>query len=267
METRDNHHLIGGALHPSASIAAQMERTMTTLIKAMARETERELRQMLDSPEYAMDTDGNPASRARIILSGIRRKYEPLFAKWAAKAAKRMVNASLRQSTTTLRMSLHEIAEDLTLSPDLFNSRLREVVTASTNEAAMLIRTIPTDYLTKVQGAVMRSITSGSGLSTLVPFLRKQYGENIRKARNVAHDQTRKAYGNINATRLQAMGSESFEWRHSHGGKHPRPQHEAWNGKIFRWDDLPVDDRFGPVIPGQAINCRCFARPVFTVNK
>jgi SPP1 gp7 family putative phage head morphogenesis protein len=95
-----------------------------------------------------------------------------------------------------------------------------------------------------------------------MPFMREKYGQNVRKARNVAHDQTRKAYSSISNARMQAAGIEEFEWCHSHGGKTPRPQHEEWNGKTFRFDKPPVDDTFGPVLPGIAINCRCFARPI-----
>jgi SPP1 gp7 family putative phage head morphogenesis protein len=183
-------------------------------------------------------------------------------------ATNRMIRQTIRHSTVTLNMSLKEIAKEIELDPAFLNSgRLREIVMASTQEAAGLIRTLPEQYLSQVQGQVMRSITTGNGLKTLMPFMREKYGQNVRKARQVAHDQTRKAYSSIANARMQSAGIEEFEWVHSHGGKVPRQQHLDWNGKIFRFDKPPVDDTFGPVLPGIAINCRCFARPILNFGQ
>ena len=254
----------GGALISSASIADQYQKAIVALVKKMAEESEKELRKMFNDPGYAMDAvDGNPASRARIIINYLKRKYGKYFNRLAQVATERMIRQTIRHSTVTLNMSLKDIAKDLNLDPAFLNSgRLREIVTASTQEAAQLIKTIPEQYLSQVQGQVMRSITTGSGLQTLVPFLREKYGQNVRKARNVAHDQTRKVYSSISNARMVNAGVEEFEWCHSHGGKTPRQQHMDWNGKTFRFDKPPVDDRFGAVLPGIAINCRCFARPI-----
>jgi SPP1 gp7 family putative phage head morphogenesis protein len=255
----------GGALISSASIADQYQKAVVALIVRMCAETERELRAMFTDPGYAMDAvDGNAASRARIIINYLQRKYGKYFNKLAKVATDRMIRRTIKHSTVTLGMSLREIAKDLELDPAFLNSgRLKEIVTASTQEAANLIKVIPEEYFKQqVQGQVMRSITSGSGLQTLVPFLREKYGQNVRKARQVARDQTRKAYSSISNARMVDAGIEEFEWCHSHGGKVPRKQHLDWNGKTFRFDKPPVDDRFGAVLPGIAINCRCFARPI-----
>jgi SPP1 gp7 family putative phage head morphogenesis protein len=256
----------GGALISSASIADQYQKAIVALVKKMAEESEKELRKMFSDPGYAMDAiDGNPASRARIIINYLKRKYGKYFNRLAQVATERMIKQTIKHSTAALGMSLREIAKDLELDPAFLNSgRLKGIVTASTQEAAQLIKTIPEQYLSQVQGQVMRSITTGSGLQTLVPFLREKYGQNVRKARSVAHDQTRKAFSSISNARMVNAGIEEFTWQHSHGGKVPRKQHLEWNGQVFRFDDPPKDDRFGPCLPGILPNCRCFARPVIS---
>ncbi|WP_321905136.1 phage head morphogenesis protein [Paraburkholderia tropica] len=254
----------GGALISSAAIAEQYQKSIVALIQRMCAEAERDLKAMFNDPGYAMDAvDGNPVSRSRIIINHLKRKYGAYFTKLAKSATDRMIKQTVRHSTVTLGMSLRELGAELELSPKFLESgRLREIVMASTQEAAQLIKTIPDNYLSQVQGQVMRSITTGSGMETLMPFMREKYGQNVRKARSVANDQTRKAYSSISNARLQAAGVKKFEWCHSHGGKTPRKQHLDWNGKIFRFDQPPVDDAFGAVLPGIAINCRCFARPI-----
>ena len=255
--------LTGGALIPSAAIATDFERTILTLIRKMCQETKRDLKTMFDDPAYALDDsvgDGNPASRARIILSGLMDKYDPLFRKWAKKAAKRMVERNLKHSSRQINKSLREISKDFVVQPDFMSDRLREITTASINEAVGLIKLIPQKYLTEVSGAVMRSIQpGGEGMKSLIPFLNDKYDQNIRHARLVAHDQTRKTFTNISTARLTAAGVKEFEWRHSHGGKHPRKLHEELSGKVFRYDEPPyIGDMYGqPVygLPAQLPNC------------
>lgn len=263
-----NKGIKGAPIAPSAGIADDFERTILILIRKMCQETKRELRTMFDDPAYALDKadeDGNPASQARIIINKLQRKYAPLFRKWAKKASKRMVDRSLKHSTVQLKNSLKDAGEAMVVKPDFMNDRLREITTASANEAAGLIKLIPEKYLSEVAGQVMRSITSGKGMADLVPYLNDKYGQNIRHARLVAHDQTRKTLTSISKERLTAAGVEEFEWRHSSGGRHPRKLHQELNGKVFRFDDPPyIGDMYGqPVygLPSTLPNCRCLLIP------
>ncbi|KAF9396648.1 hypothetical protein CPC16_010967, partial [Podila verticillata] len=63
----------------------------------------------------------------------------------------------------------------------------------------------------------MRSITSGNGLEDLIPFLQAQEGITRRRARNIALDQTRKAYNGFNRARCVGAGVTHGEWIHSGG--------------------------------------------------
>ena len=100
----------------------------------------------------------------------------------------------------------------------------------------------------------------------LVPYLKQHYAGNVKKARSVAYDQTRKAYNNISAARSQKLGMEEFIWIHSGGGKEPRKDHVAMNGKTFRFDDPPVIGvMYGQEVrglPGNVPSCRCAMRPL-----
>ncbi len=261
--------IVGGALVPNVAIAEKYASPVQDLIRQMARETHADLAAMFNAPGYAMDDerrrlrdvkDGSPAARARIIINRLMDKYRVRFNDLAASATKRMIRATVKHVDKTAGMSLREMSKDLQVT-DFWSPRLTEIVAASTQEAVQLIKTIPERFLAQVQGETMRAITSGRGLADLTPFLQKHYGEATRKAKNVALDQTRKAYGNLAAQRMRDVGIKKFIWKHSHGGHEPRKQHQEWDGKVFRYDDLPVDDRFGPVLPGQAIGCKCFGRP------
>lgn len=262
----------GGILRPAAAIGNDYANTIQALVRLMAEDTKRRLVRLFENPDYAMDAaisaslseGGNIASRSRIIINDLLEKYGSLFGKDGKRATDRMMARNLKNSSVALGLSLKDVGEGLRIDTGVVNDRVRLIYTASTNEAAVLIKTIPQEYLSQVQGEVMRSITTGRGLADLVPFLEEKYGQNIRKARNVALDQTRKAFNSITAAKMDAVGVKQFRWIHSGGGAHPRKQHQGWHGKVFRLDDLPVDDAFGPVLPGQAINCRCTMQPIIS---
>lgn len=275
--TMPNDALRGGALIPAVSIGREYEKPILTLIRRLSDDIRREMRRVFAESQHhgAMDDDkgagaaevgGNVASQARIALNALLDKYAPLFNRVAKKATKRMIGRTLRNSSATLGMSLRQISEGLTLKTDLMNDRILEIASASTTEAVNLIKLIPQKYLAEVQGQVMRSIVSGGGLQELQPFLIEKYGQNIRHARNVAMDQTRKAYTGINAGRMKALGVKQFEWLHTGGSNEPRKLHVEMNGNIYNLDDPPFigvmygQDVYG--LPGTLPNCRCRMRPI-----
>ena len=122
-------------------------------------------------------------------------------------------------------------------------------------------------------GAVMRSITTGKGVADLVPFFDRYEGITIRRARIIANDQTKKAYSNMNAIRMQKLGVDKYEWVHSSGGQEPRELHLHLNGSICSLKDPPIIQYAKgnqPEIrgkPGDLINCRCTMRPIIDFNQ
>jgi SPP1 gp7 family putative phage head morphogenesis protein len=176
-----------------------------------------------------------------------------------------MVEGAQKASATSLHSSLEQLSGGLSLKTSVIPAGMEEVAQATVYENVQLIKSIPSQYLDDVFGSVMRSITTGGGLADLIPAIRKYDGITDRRAKNIALDQTRKAYNSINKQRLMAVGIKKFRWSHSAGGQTPRQDHIAMDGKIFSFDDLPIIDRKTGErgIPGQAINCRCTMTPVY----
>ena len=257
----DSKGVVGAPLISSAAIGIKYAKAIQELIGLMVRDTHRQLAAMFNAPGYALDDvkvgkvkDGSPSGRSRIIIDRLLDKYKARFDDLAEVATDRMIHQTIKHVDTTAALSLREMSKTFDL-PKFWSPRLKEIVAASTQEATQLIKTIPEQFLAQVQGQTMRAITTGRGLADLTPFLAEKYGQNMRKAKNVALDQTRKAYSALASQRMQDAGVKKFVWKHSHGGHDPRKQHQDWDGKVFSYADPPVDDRFGPVLPGQAINC------------
>lgn len=270
--------LRGKPLRLAITAQDRYAKDLDKIIQAMAKQTRRELMRLFESDDakqfYAQDA--SIASQARILLNKLQRDFAKQFGDRSKLVTRRMVKDVDKASKSTLHASLKELSGGLSLKTDILTGELKEILTATIAENVDLIKTIPSTYFHNVRGAVMRSITQpdSGGLSRLVERLDKQLTARARqernKARNLALDQTRKTYNNLNKGRMEAVGLNKFEWVHSMGGQNPRPLHQKeLNGKVFSFDDLPIiDEKTGERgIPGQAINCRCTMLPVIEFNQ
>lgn len=260
------NQIAGKAIQPNASIAADFVNPLLAAIEQMSRETKRELRKVFEEyPGFAQDS--SISSQSRIAIAMLMDKWEPRFNRLAKKLVKRMISRTNRYSAVTVKQTLKDMLPELAIDTSVVDDRLKDIIKAATEESVSLIKLIPTKYLSDVQGQVARSITTGDGLKYLVPFLNEKYEGNIRHARNVALDQTRKANASINAYRFQKAGVTKFKWKHSAGSAHPRKQHIAMSGNVYEYAKPPnIGRMYGKDVyglPGYLPYCRCLAVPIF----
>jgi len=251
--------MIGKALRPNVGIGVDYAKPTTRLITLMYKDIIRELNRTFKECGYETAMDMSISSQMRITINALLKKWQKRFDKVAETSTDRMIERTVKISKVTLNYSLKELADAISIDKTYSNTILKEVIKASTEEAANLIKLIPQRALAEVQGAVMRSITTGQGMYDLVPFLKTKYKGNIKRARNTALDQTRKAYQSVNTTRLKAYGVKKFIWIHSGGGKTKRPLHVEMDGKEYDLNDPPyIGDMYGSKIyglPADLPNC------------
>lgn len=257
----------GLPLQHNAAVAVRYAGALSSLTAQMTAQVKREVLRLFGSDAACahFGQDATIASQSRILINSLANRFSDLFNKKAKPLAENMVTQASKTSTTTLHSSLQKLSGGMSLKTSLSSPALENVTKAAVTENVSLIKSIATKYLQQVEGAVMRSITTGNGLRDLIPALEEYEGQTHRRARNIALDQTRKVYNSVNRGRMQALGIKKFMWHHSGGGAHPREDHVDMDGEIYSFDDLPViDQRTGEKgIPGQASNCRCTMSPVF----
>lgn len=263
----------GGILRPPIAASEEFAIGITKIIDAMHKETVRSLMALhkVDGFEGAMDA--SISTQARIVIDGLIKKYLGVFNEKAKDLALSMVSKANRSSKTSVSLAIKKAAHGnaIAINQKALSMNDSELLRAAAEEAAYLIRLIPTTYLDKVAGEVMRSIQEGNGLESLTPFMNEQYQNKKRHAQLVAQDQTRKVFANCNKARMERLGIKEFEWVHSGGGQHPRELHQKLDGKIFSLDNLPyIGDMYGERIygiPAQLPNCRCTMRPVLNLGE
>lgn len=261
----------GDPLQYNAAAGVRYMQALSSLVAQMTAQTNREVLKLFktDAASAHFGEDATIASQSRILMTSLANRFNDLFAKKAKPLAENMVADADKTGTKSLHSSLQKLSGGMSLKTSLGSGSLDNITKAAVTENVSLIKSIAQEYLQKVEGAVMRSITTGNGLQDLVPALEQYEGQTHRRAKNIALDQTRKAYNSINKGRMQALGVKKFMWHHSGGGAHPREDHVEMDGEIFSFDNLPViDKRTGERgIPGQAPNCRCTMSPVFDYSK
>lgn len=261
---RNGHTFKGAPLHYPAPVMERYRNSLQSLVDEMQRAYAREMRAVFNELG-PVTQDASLASQARIRLNALSERFYRLFSRRAPSIVDRMMGQVDKYSTSSLNMSLKELSGGLTLKTTVMPASLQEAVTAATAENVALIKSIPEQYHTQIQGAVMRSVQpGGNGLADVTEALKKYDGITESRVKIIAQDQVRKATSAMNTERAKALGVRKFEWRHSGGGADPRKEHQRMNGEIFSYDDPPViDSRTGERgFPGQLINCRCVATPV-----
>lgn len=199
------------------------------------------------------------------------------FSERVATVAPGMTNGMMkrleRTSEQNLEQSLREVAEGV----KLVNSNpaaVQATIDAKLAENVYYIKRIPVEYIEGVRERVTEAINNGKGLEDIEKIMVERYGEARRHAKNVALDQTRKAYTAINTERMRSAGITKFEWVHTGGSQEPREYHlrsaaaGGLNGGIFDINDPPVIDlKTGERgLPGDDYFCRCTMRPIVTFD-
>lgn len=263
MQERAHGLLVGKPLHYPAGVADRYQRELDRLIRDMTKEYEREI-SALWRELGPVTMDASLASQSRITLNKLRARFAKLFRDKAPSITERMLGGVDKASAVSLQESLKQLSGGVTLKTDVMPTALKESMIAATAENVSLIKSVAAQYHERIEGAVMRSIQrGGEGRKTILEELRKIDGMSKRRAKIIADDQTRKATTAANLFRAQEAGIRKFRWLHSGGGVDKRIKHVEASGKIFEYANPPrIGDQGEPVLPGEAVSCRCVAIPV-----
>lgn len=145
-----------------------------------------------------------------------------------------------------------------TLGVEVFRDapELRAVLDAWVTENVSLIKNMPQKTLGEIEGIVNRGISSGKLHKDIASDISARLAIGERRAALIARDQVGKFYGAVTEVRHKSIGVERFTWR-TVADDRVRDVHAALDGQTFKWREPP-----GEGIPGQPINCRCYADPV-----
>jgi SPP1 gp7 family putative phage head morphogenesis protein len=124
-------------------------------------------------------------------------------------------------------------------------------------ENASLIKSVSERYHDRIRARVNDAFERGARAEDLAEEFVEVDGMAERDARRIARDQIGKLAADFNQSRQTELGVTEYIWRSVHDSR-VRDEHRELDGRRFKWSETPPDGH-----PGDAVNCRCFAEPVF----
>lgn len=247
-------------VRPNVGIRAAYNARLDKMIAAMAKSVLAHITRTYRANPPEMASDESPAAALRALMRRLRRQWEAKFADLAASAGRSFAETSADAADRSFADKLRDAGFTVRFRPTRAWNDVRQATIA---ENVSLIKSIPSEYFTQVEGIVMRGVQTGRDMAVISEGLQRQLGVTKRRAEIIARDQTNKATAAIVRTRQIEIGITEALWLHSRGGRQPRPTHLANDRKKYivaeGWLDPAINKR---IWPGTEINCRCVARAI-----
>lgn len=250
------------AVRPNLGLEAAYKKRLMALIDEMNASVTYWLEaQWKKTPPLAADE--LPVSSIQSRMSDLGRQWQDKFDEAAPKLAEYFAKAAKDRTDAALK----KILADAGISVPFKQTRsVMDVYKGVQNENVSLIKSIASEYLSEVEGMVMRSVTTGRDLGTLSKELQARFGITKRRAALISRDQNNKATAVITRARQAELGITQAVWVHSSAGKHPRPSHVAFaagklGGPVYEIAKGAYLDGVW-TWPGVEINCRCVAKSI-----
>lgn len=242
-------------VRPNAGITVAYRKRILCLVDEMHDSFGYWIKAAYRANEPVLAQDASPAATLQKAMRSLGRRWQRNFNEAAPKLARYFARSMSRRSEAVLKGILRDAGITVQFK---MTAAMNDVLQATMAENVSLIRSIPQQYLTQVEGLVMRSVQTGRDLGTLTKELEQRYGLTRKRAAFIAKDQNNKATAALTRVRQEEAGIKQAIWVHSHAGKVPRPTHLANDGEPYDvtrgWFDPDPKVR-KRIWPGELINC------------
>ena len=135
------------------------------------------------------------------------------------------------------------------------------------HENASLVKGLAEEQIRDIEQSVFRNVRAGASAAKIQADILDIVGTTKRRAKLIARDQVNKFNGRLSQLRQGALGVKKYTWRTS-DDERVRPTHRVLDDTEQEWANPPVTVRSGSRAgernhPGQDIQCRCIAEPIF----
>lgn len=245
-------------IYPNKGIEARYRRELRSLIDDMIQSYSFWIEAAYKKNPPLMAIDELPTKTIKRYFEELAKRWLKNFDDVIGGIVDKMVFKQIKTTDSTLQTMLKDsgFAVDLKLTPTM-----RDMANAVIAENVGLIKTIPQQFHSKVEGAVMRGYVAGHDLKAIKTDLKEIYAVTENRAAFIARDQVSKLNSATTRARQAELGFDKAIWVHSTAGKKPRPEHVAASGKEYDTSKgMFLEGKW--TFPGYEINCRCTSRIV-----
>jgi SPP1 gp7 family putative phage head morphogenesis protein len=247
-----------GNTYPHA-VDRQYTADLRKIVAMLATEVKEKLLPVLKEQTKARDGIRNDSlNDILLVINGIENSMFPgdLLANSVANktylANEKNIMTSVERSTG---IAIRLPAGDVTLTQDWISGN------------TLLIKDMQQEYLNKINKSVASGFRSGRLYKDIAKDIQKETGITWRRAKLISRNEIGNLNAQINEERNKELGIDTAIWRTmkdervrgNPSGAYPKaiPSHFKNEGKEFKWSK-----GLNGELPGQPINCRCFAQSV-----
>ncbi len=134
-------------------------------IDKMSRDLNREIKKLFNSgtakaaTDHAMDA--SISSQFRILINALSSKWTKHFNKYGKSFADRMTKEMDKQAVKGVKQATKDLSGGMSIKPTM-SQRTKDALNVAIESSTSYIKSVPTQYIDDVRGAINRSITSQS---------------------------------------------------------------------------------------------------------
>lgn len=252
------------AIHANKGVEVAYRKELDKLIAEMSNSFEYWLSAAYKANPPRMETaiaeDALPSLELSRKIRDLGKRWVKKFDDMAVKIATKFTESGRKSTDSAFKSALKDAGWSVEFQ---MTPVMRDVVNATIADNVSLIKSIPSQYLTQVEGIVMRGYVAGRDLKMISDELQERYGKTKDRAAFIALDQSNKLTAAVTQARRVELGLFEAEWQHSGGGKEPRPSHVKAGKEKKRFDvrvGCYIDGEY--ILPGQKPRCRCSSKTV-----
>lgn len=251
------------SIKANPGIRASYRKQLDAMLRQMHEDYMREVEAGYGALEARITGDAkwrSPMERMTEILDRLTDRWAKRFASFSAMLSKRTVTGILSRVRNARRQELKDFGFNIKISKSrVMDERVQALIQANATD----IEGLPLAYSSRVAKLVSNAVASGMDRVTLVSDLNKGLGISLRKAKNIARDQTNKATQALAQVEDEEIGFTEGTWIHVPGRKTSRKTHIKMDGKRFNLKEGLYDSEVKRnVTPGSLWLCACTYRPV-----
>jgi SPP1 gp7 family putative phage head morphogenesis protein len=177
------------------------------------------------------------------------------------RVGRRVAEQATRETAKQLGLEVPRIP---VFSEQAISPMVEDFVTANVS----LVTNMADEALQEIEVVVNSAAREGLRASEIAEQIKERLDVSDSRAQLIARDQVLTLNADVSRARMEAVGVTRYRWSTSRDER-VRKGHADLNGQIFSFDDPPVtDERTGETAnPGEDINCRCVAIPVFDLEE
>lgn len=211
---------------------------------------------------HRTDAAQPPGKRINTIMAQLRKT---VLARYPQKRLEKLVRQIAVATSERQRRNLINQAEaSLGVPPTLLGGKITQRVEQFIAENVSLVKSLSTKVLDEIEDLALEAMRSGERHESVSRKISERLNVSLSRARLIARDQVLSFQAELNQARQQALGVTHYTWRTA-GDNRVRDTHADREGNVYSWADPPGDpeDPARGGHPGEAINCRCYAEPIF----